>query len=135
MVYETLFSENYYRENWEKLSKKYPDNDPDKDLATCMEVYADAGIGHDAMEKIMNIEARKVYDVHKDALKKTRNALVRILSGKASLGYTTKRQEIEKMRDLRIGFEFDCVRLADFRKKYNKNEGKNNEILRSSNRR
>lgn len=119
MTYKTLFSENYYRENWNKLSEKYPENDPDKDLATRIEVYADAGIRQDAMEKIMNIEAQKVYDFHNDALKKTMNALVRILSGKASLGYTTKRQEIEKMRDLRIGFEFDCVRLADFRKKYN----------------
>ena len=119
MVYKTMFTENYYRNMWDRLAEKYTKNDPEKDLEIMMKAYRDLDLPESAKEVILQIEAKRVYDFISDTLKGTLRTLNAILSGKASLGYTTKIQEVQAMNDLREGFEFDCLRLADFRKKYN----------------
>ena len=118
MAYKTMFTENYYRDLWDRMEKKYTKNDPEKDLEITMKAYKDLDLQEQVQEVILQIEAKKVYDFISDTLKGTLRTLNAILSGKASLGYTTKIQEVQAMRDLREGFEFDCLRLADFRKKY-----------------
>lgn len=119
MAYKTMFTENYYRDLWDNLVEKYTKNDPEKDLEIMMKAYMDLDLPESAKEVILQIEAKRVYDFISDTLKGTLRTLNAILSGKASLGYTTKIQEIQAMHDLREGFEFDCLRLSDFRKKYN----------------
>jgi hypothetical protein len=119
MAYKTMFTENYYRDMWDRLVEKYTKNDPEKDLEITMKAYRDLDLPESAKEVILQIEAKKVYDFISDTLKGTLRTLNAILSGKASLGYTTERQEIQARHEIREGFEFDCLRLADFKKKYN----------------
>lgn len=119
MAYKTMYTENYYRDLWDRLSEKYTKNDPEKDLEITMKAYRDLDLPKQAQEVILQIEAKRVHDFISNTLKGTLRTLNAILSGKASLGYTTKKQEVQAMHDLREGFEFDCLRLADFRKKYN----------------
>lgn len=65
------------------------------------------------------ISAKKVYENGRANLTKTMRTIKEVEAGRASLGYTTMRQEISAMHDLVEGFEFSCYMLAEFRKKYN----------------
>ena len=41
-----------------------------------------------------------------------------VREGRASLGYTTHLQEIRARYEFEARFEFNCLQLADFKKKY-----------------
>ena len=123
MKYKNLFSENYYRAMWDRMAEKHTVNDPERNLKIALSGYCFDTLPEDkrdqAMEVVKEIEAQRVYSFLSDSLKGTMKTIIAIQTGKASLGYTTQRQEIEAMHDLVSGFEFDCLRLADFKKKYN----------------
>ena len=118
MAYKTMYTEEYYSAMWDRMAKQYTKNDPEKDLEIVMKAYRDLDLPESAKEVILQIEAKKVYDFISNTLKGTMRTINAILSGKASLGYTTEMQEIQARHEIREGFEFDCLRLADFRKKY-----------------
>ena len=51
-------------------------------------------------------------------LKCTMRMIKELKAGKASLGYTTKVQEVCTMHDIVEGFEYSCFKLAQFKRKY-----------------
>lgn len=116
MAYKTNYSETYYREMWHVMEKRYTKNDPYKALKSEMKAYKE--LPEEVQKAITQIEATNVYKKISEDLKETMRMLDRILSGQSSLGYTTLIQEVQAKHELREGFEFDCLRLADFRKEY-----------------
>lgn len=113
------FSEEYYRTNWDRFIKETNDGDYinlEHKLQYRMSIYKD--LPTDALEKIEKIEAQKIVDDFTGELKKRMKMINDLESGKSSLGYTTKIQEVHEMGRIRQRFEFNCIQLADFKKKY-----------------
>lgn len=113
------YSEEHYRQNWERLIKK--SNNPnyinlEAELADRMSIYK--GIPSEALETIRHIEAEKIAETCKVLVMKQMETVKELESGKASLGYTTKFQEVQAMHEIVERFEFNCLQLADFKKKY-----------------
>lgn len=109
-------SEDFYRAQWDHFSKKYTKNDPEKDLELLTSGLNE--LPQEAVEVIVRIRAQQVYNFLHEALIGTMQTIKAIQSGKASLGYTSLRQEIEERAALIEEFEFDCLRLGDFKRKY-----------------
>lgn len=78
--------------------------------------------GQEVREKVepvmVKMEAQKVADTAKEDLLKKMHMIKEIKAGRASLGYTTRVQEIRAWHDLNEGFEFSCYMLSQFKKKY-----------------
>ena len=124
-MYKALFTENYYRENWSRFIEKVPGEqyrNLEKELQARMAWMSHIPDGTKmdvtALETIKRIEAKKIADSCEALCRKNMQTLKDLEMGKASLGYTTHRQEHEARFNFRTRFEFNCLQLADFRKKY-----------------
>ena len=106
-----------YKMNWELFLKKYGDKaDLETKLKKAMSIYSD--LPESAITIITKIEAQKIADACKSFLIPEKEAIERIEAGKASLGYTTKQQEIAAMREKVERFEFTAICLAIFKYEY-----------------
>lgn len=106
-----------YKMNWKLFIEKYGDKaDLESKLRKAMSIYN--GLPESAITVITKIEAQKIADACKSFLVPEKEAIERIEAGKASLGYTTKQQEISAMREMVERFEFTAICLALFKKKY-----------------
>lgn len=76
------------------------------------------GVREEAKAIITKTWAKEVYDASREKLVKKMHLIKEVEAGKAGLGYTNPAQKFEAMHDLREGFEFSCLMLADFKKKY-----------------
>lgn len=121
------FSEEYFRNHWEDYLKPVHGNDYmnlEGDIKKKMETYEEAlkDFPEEIREKNLAIirkqKAKAMAETTTAKLKETMAMIKRIKAGKASLGYTTWNQEYSAMRELVDRFEFNCLQLADFRKKY-----------------
>lgn len=117
-------SEEFFRMYQDELFKKYrKDCDFEYDLKVLLMGIDFSALPKESREKAESIyiqmQAKKVYDTAKATLMKKMKTIKDIKAGRASLGYTTRTQEISEWHDLNEGFEFSCLMLADFRKKYN----------------
>lgn len=113
---KAVHSEKYYRDNYENFIKKTNDNDYmnlESELECELSIF-DANV----IEKIRPIYAQKIYNKASKTLKERMTTIQDLQSGKSSLGYTTQNQEIHKMNRIVQRFEFNCLQLADFKKKY-----------------
>lgn len=92
----------------------------EEDLETLVKPYLSLQLEYreQALEVIRREMAKRVCNVAKVDLLKTRDMVTELKSGKASLGNISRRDEIREMHDLVQRFEFNCLQLADFRKKY-----------------
>lgn len=116
---KSTFSEQYYRMNWEKFIKPIPGEhyiNLEYDLKHALEIYV--GLPTEAIEILKKIEAKKIVDKCTEQLKKNMEVVKKLKAGKTSLGYTTQTQEIHAAHELVTRFEFNCLQLADFKKKY-----------------
>lgn len=126
---KTEYTERYYRSVWdEMLSRKDSRNymNLEEDLENLMKPYLEydfPGVPQSCKEQaivaIRKEIAKRVYNDAKNDLLKLKNTVVSLKSGKSCLGYTSEAQEIRERADLFKRFEFNCLQLADFRKKYN----------------
>lgn len=115
---KSVHTEEYYRSYMDVLMKKYRRSaDLEESLRIMMNGLED--LPPQAFEAVRKLHAQKVADDCKAHLLKTKKTINNVKSGRASLGYTTMNQEISAMHDLVEGFEFTCLCLADFMKKYN----------------
>ena len=123
----STYTAEYYRSHWEDYMKPVPGNDYinlEGDLKKQMETYEEAlkSFPEEIREKNLAIirkqKAKAMAETTTAKLKETMAMIKRIKAGKASLGYTTWNQEYSAMRELVDRFEFNCLQLADFRKKY-----------------
>ena len=101
---KAIFSEEYYKMNWERFLVKVPGND-----------YFNA---EGKLDCIRKIEAKKIA-VELNALVHRELQVVKdVEAGKASFGMITASQEYKAKADFRKRFEFNCLQLKYFCEKY-----------------
>lgn len=118
---KTLHTEQYYREKWYDFLKPTHTEyyiDMQNELDCNMRTFLDMGFSDEQLEIIRKVEAQKVADACKEKCYKQMNIVKGILDGSISFGYTTQTQEIRARKEFRQRFEFNCLQLADFKKKY-----------------
>ena len=116
-----LYNEDYYRENWDRFMKKVPGKhyvDLEGDLHKLLDDYREVGVPEEAIKVICKAKAKEIADRCKALVLEELEVVKRIEAGEASFGMTTRRQEIEYRHDYRTRFDFNCLQLADFKKKY-----------------
>lgn len=108
--YENVLFKKYQKEcNFEhELNNAIPD----------FSAISDVESREKAKEVVTKLEARRIAERATEKLIKKMREIQDIKSGHASLGFTTKNQEINFFHDLVEGFEFSCWMLAKFKKKY-----------------
>lgn len=116
---KSLFSESYYRQNWDRFIKvasgKHYRN-LEEELQHQMSIYNE--LPQEAINLLVKVEAQKIADSCKALVLEEMQTLKDLEDGKASLGYTTHNQEIRARSEFHQRFEFNCLQLADFKKKY-----------------
>lgn len=116
---KTLYSESYYRQNWGRFIKvvsgKHYRN-LEAELQHQMSIYKE--LPQEAINLLVKIEAQKIANSCETLVLEEKQTLKDLEDGKASLGYTTRNQEIQAKSELHQRFEFNCLQLADFKKKY-----------------
>ena len=80
--------------------------------------YKNADLTEDALAIVRKIEAQKIVDSCTLLVYEEMKVCKEIEAGKAGFGYTTIGQEISARGEYRKRFEFNCLQLADFKKKY-----------------
>ena len=113
------YSEAYYRKYWNEFLKKVPGNDYinlEQELAHEMEIFSE--LPDEALTILKSIKAREIAEKCQERLTERMATVKAIENGEANLGYTTQGQEIKARGELVRRFEFNCLQLADFKKKY-----------------
>lgn len=111
-------SEQYYRDNWDRYIKKVPGPhyiNLEEELEHNMLIFAE--LPKEACDMLRKIEAKKISEKAENLVRSEMATIKAIEAGEASLGYTTKGQEIQAMNEFIRRFEFNCLQLADFNKK------------------
>lgn len=118
---KAIFSEEYYKMNWERFLVKVPGNDyfnAEGKLENRMKVYESINLDSDKLDCIRKIEAKKIA-VELNALVHRELQVVKdVEAGKASFGMITASQEYKAKADFRKRFEFNCLQLKYFCEKY-----------------
>ena len=129
---KAMFSEAYYRKFWDELIAPAPGEhyiNLEKELADYVadyeKAFAVADIPEDVINRLVDAYRAKMAQMIADRAtalcKKDMQTLLDIEAGRASWGFISKFQEVEHDREFRRRFEFNCLQLADFRKKYSLN--------------
>lgn len=122
MAYKTLYMESYYRKCWNRLFEKYRNHmDLEKDLDWFTPTFEELpeDLREQAKMVARKIGAVKVADRAKERLLKDMRMIQKIRDGKASLGYTSEKQRVERWHMMQERFEFECLQLKEFKEKYN----------------
>ena len=119
---KTEYTEGYYRSIWNEMmngrgARHYMNFE--EDLEALMKPYSQHGFPEQAFEVIRKEMAKRVCSAAKEDLLKIRETVLALRSGNASLGNVSMRDEIVGRHELIQRFEFNCLQLADFKKKYN----------------
>lgn len=114
---ETRHTEQHYRKYWAEYIK--PTNDPhylnlEAELERKLKFFAD--LPEAALSILQKQEAKRIAEVTTVLLKKDMEIVKQIDT--CSFGYTTMAQEVTAKREFVERFEFNCLQLADFKKKY-----------------
>ena len=110
---------NVYKRNWDSFMNTYGDTaDLETKLEKTMSEYKGFGLTPEAIEIIRKHEAKKIAKRCEEYLVPNKEAIERIEAGEATLGYTTRSQEITAMRNLVERVEFTALCLTIFMKKY-----------------
>lgn len=118
---KATFSEEHYRRNWDRFLEKVPGEhyiNLEEALEREMTVYKGAELTEEAIQVIAKLEAQKLADKCLALVMKEMKTVKDLRAGRASLGYTTERQEYKARAELVERFEFNCLQLRDFKAKY-----------------
>ena len=116
-----LFSEEYYVRNWDRFIAWVPgDNyiDLEKELEREMKTIRECGLSDSDICKVRRVFADKIAEKCKKIVMKEIETLKGIEAGRISFGYTTESQEIAARKEFRTRFDFNCLQLKYFKKKY-----------------
>lgn len=114
-----MFSEEYYRKNWDRFIKKVPGSDYinlEEELNHKMSIFKD--LPEEAQKLLVPIKAQEVIEEATKLVYKEMATIKDLEAGKSSFGYTTQGQENQARYELRTRFDFNCLQLADFKKRY-----------------
>ena len=119
---KAIFSEQYWYEKWDEMLVPAPGEDyinleakMDREVAP----LDGLGITEAQMWKIRCEYAKPIAAEATALVRKELKTLKDIDSGRAQWGYTTALQEIHHDYEFRQRFEFNCIQLRDFKRKYN----------------
>lgn len=116
-----LFSEKYYRDNWNKFKNESHMN-LEEELEHRTRIYKSIDIPEDAKRQVLDIMSKKyaeeIIAKAEAELQETADMINRIENGEATLGYTTQTQENRAMYRLVTHYEFNCIQLADFKREH-----------------
>lgn len=116
---KAMFSEKYYRDNWEKFMEESKDSgymNLEEELEYSLKPYAE--LPKEVIDALIPIKAKEIADKATEALKATMEIVKGIQEGTKSLGYNSRSQEAKETHRYITRFEFNCIQLADFKKKY-----------------
>lgn len=119
---KSLFSEQYYKDHWDEFLKRVPGDDYinlEADLDRELAVLREAGLTEEHIKMVEHIYAKPIADKCHTLVLKELKTLKAVMAGEAAWGYTTKRQDIEAEYRFRTRFDFNCLQLREFKKKYN----------------
>lgn len=116
-----LFSEQYYKDHWDKFLERVPGDDYinlEGELEKALAVFK--GILTDEQIKAVEpIYAKPIAEKGHTLVLKELKTMKEVLAGEAGFGYTTKRQEIDAQYRFRTRFDFNCLQLREFKKNHN----------------
>ena len=118
---KAMFSEEYYKANWDKFLSPVPGDDfidLEGSLKKTMQKYIDNGMPEIAIPVVEKMEAQKLIDKMTDLVHKEMETLKRVLNGEASFGMMTQAQEITARANYHKRFEFNCLQLREFKAKH-----------------
>lgn len=116
---KAMLSEEYYRSNWERFLKRVPGKNYrnlEEELDRYMKSFVE--LPTEAQEVLRKMKAQEIAESCKSLVLEELAVIKAIEAGTASFGFTTKAQEVSHMSEYRERFEFNCLQLADFKKKY-----------------
>lgn len=117
---KSQLSEKFYFQHWDAMMSEYGEEaDLEKKLESAMTRYKNlCGFSEQVIEVIRKEEAQRIANSCKEKMLKRMAMIKRLESGESSLGNINKAQEISESARLRKGFEFTCLSLREFKKKY-----------------
>ena len=118
----TMHTREFFEKNFERFintDKNQSDYfNLEEALDKRMAIIADAGLDADSLDKTKKVFAKQIADDFRTKLNERMGDIRRLESGEASLGHTTRAQEISEMNRLVTRFEFNCYQLSLFKQKY-----------------
>jgi len=111
----TLFSENYYKTNWDRFIKPVTHSwyvNLEGELSHEMSIFKD--LPKEAIDKLESIYAKKIIDKYTQEFKKQMAFVKDLKANKISLGNIYECNEREQRHDLITRFEFNCYQLKVF---------------------
>ena len=114
-------SEKFYFQYWDDMMERYGEDQRfyanlENQLVRALAVYKD--LPEVAVKYVQRMEAENIAKRCKQRMIEMMVMIKRIISGESSLGYISKSQEISARHELIQGFEFTCLVLREFKKKY-----------------
>ena len=116
-----FYSEEYYKEFWNKFLVPVPGEDYinlEGELQSIIDDLLANGMPESAIFAIQKIEVPKLIEKCTKLVLKEMQIIKDVEAGKASFGYTTHLQENQHLYDFRTRFEFNCLQLREFKRKY-----------------
>ena len=131
-----LYSEEYYRNNWEEMlatARGEHGINLEEEYQYKIEQYKEGlmdipeallnGINkekfiEDFIEKASKKIAEEIIEKATKLVLREMEEVKAIEAGNATLGYTTQIQETRAREEFRKRFDFNCLQLADFKKKH-----------------
>ena len=115
------FSEKYWYDKWEQMLIPVPDENYinlEQMLEDEIKVFKNIEISKDQMELIKQMYAKHIAVKATALVHRELKILKDIDSGKAQWGFTNRTQDINYDYNYRQRFEFNCIQLRDFKRKY-----------------
>jgi hypothetical protein len=124
---KAVHSEQYYRGIWQELISKRSDSyymNLEERMEQAMNQILEAMEGvpaeqrEKAVDALKGAQAKRIAEAAEKTIREEMAMVKRVESGKASRGYSDRAQATRYKAQMRIRFEFNCLQLADFKKKY-----------------
>lgn len=126
----TLFSENYYKTNWDRFIKPVAHSwyiNLEKELTDTMGIFKSTEIPQNELAKLEKYYAKKIADKNTQEIKKQMAFVKDLNTNKISLGNIYACNEREQRYDLITRFEFNCYQLKVFIENYIIEGGNNDD--------
>ena len=121
-TYESILPKEHYINNWDyylSTEQNQPDYvNMEQLLQNNLKVYSTISLAKDDFDKIVKMEAQKIYNQVRESLLDRKRVIDDLKAGRSSLGYTTMNQERAEMSRIVKRFEFNSAQLSEFKRKH-----------------
>lgn len=116
---KTMYSEEYYSNNAIIFEGKRGVITPEEDLAYKMSAFDKNCFSDEDWENILRVVASKIVESLSKELLEKKQLYIRVRKGSSCLGYVSAAQETREAHKIIQTFEYNCYKLAQFKKRYN----------------